>query len=82
VVDRIARFVTPRREGLRILDRSRILRPSRRGVTKRIHSVISTEILRQTEIEDGLLLITRFFTVVRRISTASHAKRARDFDPI
>eukprot|EP01047_Picozoa_sp_COSAG01_P093504 COSAG01_NODE_24622_length_772_cov_2.803863_1_plen_39_part_10 len=29
------RFVTPRREGLRILERSRILRPSRRGVTKR-----------------------------------------------
>eukprot|EP01049_Picozoa_sp_SAG25_P007873 SAG25_NODE_669_length_6038_cov_4.314531_1_plen_182_part_00 len=42
MVDRIARFVTPRREGLRILERSRILRPSRRGVTKRCSTRSST----------------------------------------
>eukprot|EP01047_Picozoa_sp_COSAG01_P037630 COSAG01_NODE_3004_length_6735_cov_44.599759_7_plen_226_part_00 len=33
------RFVTPRLEGLRILERSRILRPSRSGVTKRTHNL-------------------------------------------
>jgi hypothetical protein len=36
------RFVTPRLEGLRILERSRILRPSRRGVTKRAIIILST----------------------------------------
>jgi hypothetical protein len=30
------RFVTPRLEGLRTLERSKVLRPSRRGVTKRV----------------------------------------------
>eukprot|EP01047_Picozoa_sp_COSAG01_P081061 COSAG01_NODE_16013_length_1278_cov_14.687023_2_plen_75_part_00 len=39
MVDRIARFVTPRREGLRTLERSKVLRPSRRGVTKRIEQL-------------------------------------------
>jgi hypothetical protein len=56
VVDRIARFVTPRLEGLRILERSRIIRPSRRGVTKRCELEAHEQ---EAELEDSTSVCAR-----------------------